>query len=108
MDHPPTIVTDPLGNKIRLSEAFKISQVKYSAEDEQELLSVLTRPAMIIEIAGEQETRRYYFRSLSWTLNLLLTTVEDHTAWDIVEIVENPDTDYLASLLKKGNTIFRL
>lgn len=86
-------LTDPLGHTIFIST--------FSGQcDSPELLVI--SPAFIIQLGFEE---LYYFRMIEWEMNMLIASKTDH-AWFVAEsVMQQPTTDYISLLLKKGGRV---
>ena len=86
-------LTDPLGHTIF------ISTFEGKCESPEK---IITNPAFIIQLGVEQ---LYYFRIIDWEMNMLVASKTDHSWYMAESCVQQPATDYISMLLKKGGKL---
>ena len=98
------IVIDPLGQYVHL-----LPGIPFSENEEQEIYdgaaTVITKPAILIEIRQKERTEFYYFRSVGWNKTLLLITRFKDDHWEAYKCVKNPPSEMLSYLLQTGRQI---
>lgn len=107
MENEETIVTDPLGNRVRISEDLcDLDGQPISSEIYDDVNTAVEKPAFIIETSHDSTTELHYFRSIGWGHTLLLTARRLDHHWQAASCVTNPTTESLSKLLTKGKKIF--
>ncbi len=86
-------LTDPLGHSIF------ISTFSGQCESPEKLI---TNPTFIIQLGFEE---LYYFRMIEWEMNMLIASKNDHAKFVAESIIQQPTTDYISILLKKGGRV---
>ena len=86
-------LTDPLGHTIF------ISTLSAQCESPEKLI---TNPTFIIKLGFEQ---LYYFREIDWEMNMLMATKTKHQWFMAESCIQQPTTDYISLLLKKGGKV---
>jgi hypothetical protein len=100
-------ITDPLGNKIQLTnnlctsngDAFDIRQIY------DDVVSVIVKPDFIISVHDDKK-RQYYFRLLRPGDSLLIGAIKMQHHWYAFECTKNPDVGYIKSLYLKGVQVY--
>jgi len=97
-------VIDPLGKTIYLlADIFtKQKSGNYVLNDVSE---VITKPAILVEVEENNQTRFYYFRSVGGnkTFLIIVRRINDH--WQAYHCIKNPAGEMLSMVLKKGKQI---
>ena len=100
-------ITDPLGKKIYLVP--EICTIENELHEEEEIYDdvsiVIKKPALIIEVNENDETKFYYFRSVGWEHTLLINVHYHNSRWEAYKCKKNPDSQELSILLKKGKQL---
>ncbi|HEY0065883.1 MAG TPA: hypothetical protein VGB46_00925 [Flavisolibacter sp.] len=101
-----TIITDPLGNKIKfLDNLCAIEQFMQEGEVYDDLSTVITRPAILIELSDTIPLELYYYRSIGWNHTLLIGVRKSGSEWEAFQCQRNPEFAVLSGLLKKGKQL---
>lgn len=98
------ILKDPLGNRVRFEPASILPGPKGSAHlRPKDLEAAITHPAMIIAL--EEESARYYYRSVDWNLTLLVRVTLENEIWFTESGNWNPSSPELTGLIKRGRQL---
>jgi hypothetical protein len=97
-------VRDPLGNEIFLTHLYaKDPKQKISENILAEFSEVIQKPAMLLEVKEKQEL--YYLRVIDWDKKILLIAHFDHNRWESVGHIDNPSSEALAQIMKRGKQL---
>jgi hypothetical protein len=96
-------INDPLGKQIFLLEGIRIAENDPDIYDDA--ITVIEKPAMMIEVNENNETEFYYFRSIGWHNTLLIMARFQNGRWEAYQRIANPPYDDLIELIKKGKQI---
>jgi hypothetical protein len=101
-----TILTDPLGNKIKFLDSLcAIEQFVQAGEVYDDLSTVITRPAILIELSDSIPLELYYYRSVGWNHTLLIGVRRSGSEWEAFQCQRNPEFAILSGLLKNGKQL---
>ena len=98
------IATDPFGKMVHILPGFFFAENE-SQEIYDDAATVINKPAIIVEVTENEETKFYYFRSVGWNNTLLLTTRLNNGRWEAYDFLQNPSNEMLLSVLKKGKQL---
>jgi hypothetical protein len=97
-------VMDPLGKLIYLPPDLFTKQ--NSAKDIfNDVSTVITKPAILIEVMENEQLQFYYFRSIGWNKTFLIIIHQINDRWEVHQCIRNPAGETLAAVLKKGKQI---
>lgn len=101
-----TIITDPLGNRVKLPDNLCATErLKQEGEVYDDLTTVITKPAILIELSGSDPLQLYYYRSIGWNHTLLISVRRAGTEWEAFECRRNPEFAVLSDLLRNGKQL---
>jgi hypothetical protein len=89
-------LSDPLGNTVVVPAIILNSEDGRCYND---IKIVITDPAFVIEIKKEE---LYFFRLIDFGINILVEAKMKNSVFSVEACIENPTTEYIADLLKKG------
>jgi hypothetical protein len=95
---PSKPLRDPLGNTIQIPAGV----LDHCSRDIADISTVITAPSFIIR---EREEKIYFFKLITWKINMLVEACLQENDFVVQSCQENPSTEYISSLLKKGNLI---
>jgi hypothetical protein len=87
---------DPLGNTVVVPDIILNSDKCRSYND---LKIVITDPAFVIKVNREE---LYLFRFIDFGINILVKAKAKDLVFFVEACIENPTTEYVADLLRKG------
>jgi len=87
---------DPLGNAVQLPSKIRCSH------DRGQISQVITAPAFMIQVKNK---KLCFFRLITWEINLMVVAHPVEKEFIVSACVENPTTEYISSLLRKGALI---
>lgn len=94
---------DPFGNTIFLLQDICIS---HNLTEENEIYddaaTVISKPALVIEVKVDGPPELYYFRSVGWDSTMLITAHLHNERWETSNCVRNPSNEALSDLMRKG------
>jgi hypothetical protein len=99
------IALDPFGKTIHLLHGVSFDENE-NEEVYDDVVTVIEKPALVIEVKENEETQFYYFRSVGWSNTLLIKVHRINNRWEAYDFVKNASSQFLSSLLKKGKQIF--
>jgi len=98
-------VTDPLGNTIHLLQDIHLM----SCENEKDMYdspeTVISKPAMLIEVTRELKKQMYYFRYVGGERTMLILVDYNGSRWEITECIRNPPNEMLSKIMKSGKQL---
>lgn len=101
-----TLITDPLGNKVNFPESLCTpEQLKQEGEVYDDITTVITKPAILIELSGSSPVELYYYRSIGWNHTLLIGVRRSGSGWEAFQCERNPQFALLSNLLKNGKQL---
>jgi hypothetical protein len=101
-----SIITDPLGNQVKFLDSLcAADQFKPEGEVYDDLTTVISRPALLIELTGSIPIELYYYRSIGWNLTLLIGVRKSGSGWEAFQCQRNPEFAVLSGLLKNGKQL---
>jgi hypothetical protein len=106
MANEERIITDPLGNQVRISPSLcdvGLQATHYETFDDA--LDVIRRPIMVIELTDSPTLQLCYYRSISWDTTLLIMTKKTDDEWEAYRCIKNATPQTISELLKKGNQL---
>ena len=104
MSNEEMTAVDPLGKTIVLSpEACAIEDNGYEIYDDA--TAVIQKPALLVEVNEANATVFYYYRSVGWNSNLLISVGWNNNRWEVMTCQRNPSSEVLSGVLKKGKQI---
>lgn len=97
-------VIDPLGRTV-----FLLPGIAMDKNEEQGIfdgaVTVIQKPAMLIEVSENDETEFYYFRSVGWNYTMLIKVQFKNGRWEAYHCIKNPSNKELTQILKRGKQI---
>jgi hypothetical protein len=99
-------VVDPLGNTIYLLEDLCVENEEPDPEIYDTAITVIKKPAMVIETKNDHSIQHYYFRSVGWQNTILISVLLKSGKWLSDKCWRNPTYQELSDLLKTGKQIF--
>jgi len=97
-------VRDPLGKLIYLPPDLFMNE-NSAANIINDVSTVITKPAILIEVTENDELRYYYFRSIGWNKTFLIIIRQINNRWEVDNCIKNPAGETLSIVLKKGKQI---
>ena len=97
-------VMDPLGKLIYLPPDLCTNQ-NSTKDIFNEVSTVITKPAILIEVIENAQLQYYYFRSVGWNKTFLIIIREINDQWQVDHCIRNPAGEMLSIALKKGKQI---
>ena len=93
-------IADPFGNIVFLDEDFTVHDIDNRDEDHltQTATAVIEKPIYIIKIGSSDY---YYFRRIN-SNTILVNSRFTNLEWKAIQMMQDPDPDYIFTLLKKG------
>ncbi|MDB5252179.1 MAG: hypothetical protein JWP27_1348 [Flaviaesturariibacter sp.] len=102
MEQPKTLI-DPFGLEVDISESLcLLPPGARSDELYNDYRKVIERPAFVIDIRVDDPPSRYYFRSIGWSVRLLIRAVASDAGWLACDCSRNPTDAELNSLAARG------
>jgi len=98
-------VVDPLGKIIYLLPHL-ILKLNSAKDIIDEISTVITKPAILVEVKENKETELYYFRSVGSNKTFLIIIRLINKRWEAYQCIKNPAGVMLSTVLKKGKQIF--
>lgn len=100
-------IIDPLGKRVYLVPDICAwgSEVNEEEEFYDDIATVISKPALLIEVTENRKTEFCYFRSVGWENTLLINVHFHNQRWEAYECKKNPDSIELSILLKKGRQL---
>jgi hypothetical protein len=97
---------DPFGLEIGISESLcGLGESQVSAQLYNDYRKVIERPAFVIHIGVSDPPTRYYFRSIGWSMRLLIRAVASNGGWLACECARNPTDAELNTLAARGSIL---
>jgi hypothetical protein len=93
---------DPLGNSIFLLPDVCMPVEKAFLYTNEAATTVITRPAMVVEVTENGIKSRFYYRSIEWQHTMLIEVRFNDNRWETYRCIENPSSDVLAEIVNKG------
>lgn len=90
---------DPFGHMITVPPAL-LSGSKIRTL--HQIREVVTSPSYMIRV---HEEALYFFRLLDWDVNILVEAEAENGSFVVKSCSQNPSTEYISGLLKKGGLI---
>lgn len=103
MPNESGIVADPFHNKVYISEGTCSPTGEPSTDNE--VLLVISKPAIMVEVHQDHSRLLYYFRSVDWHHTLLISVHFNNGRWETFHCEKNPTNETLSHLLKKGRQL---
>ena len=98
-------VKDPLGNEIFLVHVYSQPFLESITEDNlEEFSDAIKKPALLLEV-NENDKELYYLRAIDWDRKILLVAQFVNNRWESVRHIENPSSEDLALVMKKGKQL---
>ena len=100
-------INDPFGRQICINKKLcsrKLKKIAQLVDLYDDLYTVLTKPAIVIEIK-KSPPEFAYFRSIGWHFAVLIKVKLAACLWQAYTCVINPADDELVELLKTGKQI---
>jgi hypothetical protein len=99
-------IVDPLGNRVKLQgDICPEVSFKAGAEVYDDASTVISRPALLIELTQNLSIELYYYRSIGWNDTLLIAARKTGTEWEAYECKRNPSSTILSELLRRGKQL---
>lgn len=99
------IAMDPFGKTVYL-----LPEVLFVKDEALEIydnaVTVIEKPALVVEVLGDSSSEFYYLRSIGWNRTLLITARLKNERWEAYEYLENPSSAFVSSILKRGKQVF--
>ena len=106
MANEARIITDPLGNLVRIAPTLcDIGPLPVHYETFDDLFDVIRRPVMLIELSDSPILQLCYYRSIGWDTTLLIITKKTDDEWEAFRCIHNPSPVTVSDLLKKGRQL---
>lgn len=106
MSNEERIITDPLGNQVRISPSLcDVGLQPIHSDTFDDPLDVIRRPIMMIELTDTPTPQLCYYRSVGWETTLLIMTKKTGDEWEAFRCTKNPTPQTLSELLKKGRQL---
>lgn len=87
-----------VGDNIYCNDPSPVSDLKIS------IIDVIERPALIIE--SPDPYCRFYFRSIDWNHNMLITASYMNDAWVVTQCHLDPNNTFMSALFAKGKQVY--
>ena len=97
-------VIDPLGKSIYLP-ADLFTKQNSAANIFNDVFTVITKPAILVEVTENGQVQFYFFRSIGWNKTFLIIIRQINDRWQVHQCIRNPAGETLAAVLKKGKQI---
>jgi len=95
-------INDPLGRRISIAKKLCCLENEADAFDlVDDLFSVLKKPALLIETTGFPK-EYLYFRSIGWSLSVLIHVRFIHDFWEAYKCNVNPSDAEIVEFLRNG------
>lgn len=98
------VALDPLGKTIHLLHGVSFDENE-NGEVYDDVVTVIEKPALVVEVRENGETEFYYFRSVGWNSTLLIKVHHNNDRWEAYDFIKNASSQLLSSVLKKGKQI---
>jgi len=95
---------DPLGKLIYLPPDLCTNQ-NSTKNIFNDVSTVITKPAILIEVMENSQLQFYYFRSIGWNKTFLIIICQINNRWEVNTCIRNPAGETLSTVLKKGKQI---
>lgn len=103
MDEESIIVVDPRGRVVHLPlTLYPDVRLNESQVYLDGLQKAIQAPACMIEMSSGE---LFYFRSIGWSITVLIRAVLQDGLWRATECIENPDPEFIQDRLKEGTFI---
>jgi len=97
-------IMDPLGKLIYLPPDLCTNQ-NLTKDIFNDVSTVITKPAILIEVMENSQLQFYYFRSIGWNKTFLIIICQINNRWEVNTCIRNPAGETLSTVLKKGKQI---
>jgi len=95
---------DPLGKTIYfLADLFTKQNSGNGVLND--VTEVITKPAILVEVQENDQTRFYYFRSVGGNKTFAIIVRRINDQWQAYHCIKNPAGEMLSMVLKKGKQI---
>jgi hypothetical protein len=102
MNSENSIVKDPLGNIVFLSEELCLKDTEPLKEMYDPVARIIEAPAYMVEVPG---TELYYIRAVDWDNIMLVEASMQDGKWRAFTCVKNPSREFIGSIIKRGKLI---
>jgi len=106
MANEERIITDPLGNQVRIEPSLCDAGLQPTHSDTyDDPFDVIRRPIMLIELSDSPTPQLCYYRSIGWDTTLLIMAKKMDDEWEAYRCIKNPSPETVTDLLKKGRQL---
>lgn len=103
MTNEERIITDPLGNPVRISPSIcDLNLLATHQEAFDDPFDVIRRPIMLVKLSNSPTPQMCYYRAIGWDTTLLIMTKKTDDEWEAYRCIKNPTPQFLSDLLNKG------
>ena len=102
MNSENSIVKDPLGNIVFLSEELCLQHAEPLKDMYDPIARIIEAPAYMVEVPGSEI---YYIRAVDWENIVLVEASMQDGKWNALTCVTNPSREFIGSIIKKGKLI---
>ena len=102
MNDENSIVKDPLGNIVFISDELCVAEQEAMEESFDPVARIIESPAYMVDVAG---TEMYYIRAVDWDNIMLVEAVMNSGKWQAGICIKNPSREYISTIIKKGKLI---
>lgn len=97
-----SIVKDPLGNIVFLSEELCLKETSQVPDMYDPISRIIEAPAYMVEVPGVE---LYYIRAVDWDVIVLIEAKMKDGKWLAATCVRNPSRDFIGSIIRRGRLI---
>lgn len=98
-------VMDPSGQIVFFIEGTIPERKEEDSDVYDDIASVISKPALIIESANDPAVR-YYFRSVGWHRTLLIQAGFRNGRWETEVTTRDPSGVMLSHIIQNGNQLY--
>lgn len=102
MNSENSIVKDPLGNIVFLSDALCLEEKDPASQMYDPIARIIEAPAYMVEVPGRE---LYYIRAVDWDNIMLVEASLQSGKWKASTCVRNPSREFIGAIIKRGKLI---